>query len=102
MPNQVGPNVNAIIEELGMRFKTKVDEVELSMDDMYKVMVRIRAILEMRVFEGSCCYCREASLNHTIRECEKFQFLLQRMMDCGEIEFFEMIVEESILKDQGL
>ena len=66
------------------------------MDEVYKVMVRIEAILETKVFKGSCSYCQEASLNHTIGECEKFKFLLQRMMDCGEIEFSEKIMEESI------
>ena len=43
----------------------------------------------MKVFEGNCYYCQEASLNHTIGECEKFKILFQKMMDQGEIEFFE-------------
>ena len=59
-------------------------------------MVRICDILETKVFEGSCFYFQDASLNHNIRECEKFKSLLQQMMDCGEIEFFEKVVEESI------
>ena len=95
LPNHAGPIINAVMEESGMRIKIRVDEVKSSMDEMYKVMVmvmvmvmvrvRVRAIPEMKVFERSCCYCREASLNHTIGECEKFKFLLQRMMDCGKV-----------------
>ena len=57
LPNHVGPNINAIMEESSMRIKTRVDEVKSSMDEVYKVMVRMRAILETKVFEQSCCYC---------------------------------------------
>ena len=49
LPNHVGPNVNAIIKELGMKIKTRVDEV-------HKVMVRMRAIIEKNFFERMCCY----------------------------------------------
>ena len=35
-------------------------------------------------------------MDHTIGKCEKFKKLLQRMMDQGETEFFERIMEESV------
>ena len=72
-----------------MKIKTRVD-------DVHNVMVRMEAILEKNFFKRMCCYCREVCLNHTIRECENFNFFLQMMMDQGEIEFYEKIVEESI------
>ena len=56
LPNHVEPNINAIMEESSMRIKTRVDEVKSSMDEVYKVMVRMRAIFETKVFEQSCCY----------------------------------------------
>ena len=56
LPNHVGPIINAGMEESGMRIKIRVDEVKSSMDEMYKVMVRVRAILEMKVFERNYCY----------------------------------------------
>ena len=37
-----------------------------------------------------------ASVDHTIRECEDFKNLLQGMMDRGEIEFFDKMIEESV------
>ena len=55
--NHIGPNVNAVIEKLGMRIKIRVDKVKSSMDEVYKVMVRMRVVPKMKVFEGSCCYC---------------------------------------------
>ena len=66
------------------------------MDEVDKVMVRIEAIFKMKVSEGNCFYCRDASSSHTIGKCGKFKILLQKMMDHGEIEFFEKIVEESV------
>ena len=51
LPNHVGPNINAIMEELGMRIKTRMDEVKSSMDEVYKVMVRIRVIPKMQVLK---------------------------------------------------
>ena len=51
LPNHVGPNINAIMEESGMRIKTRMDEVKSSMDEVYKVMVRIRVIPKMQVLK---------------------------------------------------
>ena len=73
LPNHVGPNVNAAMEESGMRTKTRLDEVKSPMDVVYKATVNI--------YEGKYYYCQESCLNHTIRGCEKFKKLLQRMMD---------------------
>ena len=39
--NHVGPNVNTIMEELGTRTKTKVDEVKSSMDEVYKALIEM-------------------------------------------------------------
>ena len=50
----------------------------------------------MKIFEENCCYCREASLSHTIGKCERFKAQLQRMMDHRQIEFFEKMMEGSI------
>ena len=50
LPNHIRLNVNAIMEESGMKIKTMVDEVKSSMDEVYKVMVRIGAIPKMKVF----------------------------------------------------
>ena len=35
-------------------------------------------------------------MSHTIGKCERFKALLQKMMDHGEIEFFEKIMKGSI------
>ena len=35
-------------------------------------------------------------MSHTIRKCERFKALLQRMMDQGKIEFSERVMERSI------
>ena len=51
LPNHARPNINAIMEESDMRIKTRVDEVKWSVDEVYKVMVRMRAIPEMKVFD---------------------------------------------------
>ena len=48
-------------------------------------MVKIRVIHGKKFFKGKCCFCQEASTNHTIKECEDFKSLLQMMMDQGEI-----------------
>ena len=96
LPNYVGPNVNTIMEELGTQTKMKVDEVKSSMDEMYKTLIEMGVIPEMKIFKGNYSYCRKASLNHIIGECEKFKALLQRMMDQGEIEFSKKIMERTI------
>ena len=96
LPNHVGPNVNTIMEELAPWTKSKMDEAKSSMDEVYKALIEMRVIPEMKIFKGNCYYYREASLNHTIRKCERFKALLQKMMDQGEIEFFERIMERSI------
>ena len=87
LPNHAGPNVNAIMEESGMKINTRVDEVKASMNEVYKVMVRMGVIPKKKFFEGTCCYYREACLNHTIGECEIFKVSLQRMIDQKKIEF---------------
>ena len=51
LPNHIGPNVNAIVEDSDLRIKTKVDEVKSSMEEIYKVMVEIKAIPEKEVFD---------------------------------------------------
>ena len=58
LPNHIGPDVNAVIEESCMRIKIRVDEVKLSMDEVYKEMVRMRAIPEIKVFEGNCAIAK--------------------------------------------
>ena len=83
LPNHDGPNVNTIMEELGTQIKMKVDEVKSLMDEVYNALVEIGVIPEMKIFKGNYSYCRKASLNHIIGECEKFKALLQRMMDQG-------------------
>ena len=50
LPNHVGPNVNAIVEDSGLKVKTKMDEVKSSMEKVYKVLVKIWVILEKVVF----------------------------------------------------
>ena len=44
LPNYVGPNVNAIMEESGMKIKTRVEEIKSSMDEVYGVMVRMEVV----------------------------------------------------------
>ena len=44
-------------------------------------------------FGGKLLLLSKASMNHIIGECERFKALLQRMMDQGENEFFERIME---------
>ena len=51
LPNHVEPTVNAIMEDSGMKIKTKVDEIKLSMDEVYYVMVKIWVNLEKKIFE---------------------------------------------------
>ena len=87
LSNHVGPNVNTIMEELAPWTKSKMDEAKSSMDEVYKALIEMWVILEMKILEGNYCYCREASLSSTIKKCERFKALLQRMIDQGEIEF---------------
>ena len=44
LPNNIGLIINAIIEDLGIKVKTKVDEIKSSMDEVYYVMVRMAVI----------------------------------------------------------
>ena len=81
LPNHIGPTINAIMEDSGVKIKTKVDEIESSMDKVYKVMVNIRAIPEKKDFDGKCCFCREASIDHIIGKCGEFKNLLQMMIN---------------------
>ena len=57
LPNYIGPNVNTIMEESSMKIKIKGDEVKSLKNEVYKVMVKMRAILKKKFFEGTCCYC---------------------------------------------
>ena len=50
LPIHVGPNVNTIMEELGTRTKTKVDEVKSSMDEVYKALIEMGVIPKMKIF----------------------------------------------------
>ena len=68
------PNLMLIPSSRSTRTKTKVDEVKSSMDELYKALIEMRVILEMKIFEGNYCYCREASLSHTIRKYEKLMY----------------------------
>ena len=43
--NHVEPNVSTIMEDLGLKIKTKMDEVKASMEEIYKMMVEIRVDL---------------------------------------------------------
>ena len=74
LPNHARPNVNTIMKELGTRTKMKVDEVKSTMDKVYTTLIEIGVILEMKISEGNCCYCREASLSHTIGKYEKLMY----------------------------
>ena len=44
-------NVNAIVEDLGLRVKTKLNKVKSSMEEVYKVLVRIGVIHERVVLQ---------------------------------------------------
>ena len=99
LPNHTGPIVNAIMEDSGIKVKTKMDEIKSSMDEVYYVMVKMRVIpkKEISFKENEVrCFCHMSSANHTIRKCEDFKNLLQAMMDREEIEFFEEMIEESV------
>ena len=50
LPNHTRPNVNTIIEELGTRIKTKMDEVKSLMDEVCKVLIEVGVIPEMKFF----------------------------------------------------
>ena len=51
LPNQSRPFINAITKDSSMRIKTKVDEINSSMDEVYNVMVKIGIILEKKIYE---------------------------------------------------
>ena len=51
LPNHVGPNVNTIMDELGTRTKTKVEEVKSSMDKVYKALIEMRVIPKMKILK---------------------------------------------------
>ena len=68
LPNHTRPTINAIMEDSGMRIKTKVDEIKLSMDQVYQMMVKMGVIPEKKFFERKCYCCQKASTNHTIKE----------------------------------
>ena len=44
LPNHIRPNVNAIVEDLGLKIKTKVKEAKASMEEIYKVLLGVRVI----------------------------------------------------------
>ena len=44
LSTHVGPNINAIEEDQVLKVKTKVDEVKASMEEIYKVLIRVGAI----------------------------------------------------------
>ena len=102
LPNHIGPNVNAIMEGSGLKANTKVDKGKSSMEEVYKVLVKIRVIPKRIVFtkekEERDCYCRyhATCIGHTIQQCEDFRKILQAMIDQEEIEFFEKTLEEYV------
>ena len=51
LPNHVGPIVNVIMEDSGMKIKTRVNEIKLSMDEVYQVMVMMGVIPRKKTFE---------------------------------------------------
>ena len=51
LPNHVGPIVNVIMEDSGMKIKTRVNEIKLSMDEVYQVMVMMGVIPKKKTFE---------------------------------------------------
>ena len=87
MSNHIKSNVNAIMEDLGLKVKTKVDEVKSSMEEVYKVLVKIGVVLKKVVSakekEEKGCYFHyhAAYTRHTIQECEDFKKIQQVMMD---------------------
>ena len=48
MLNHTRPAGNAIMEDSGIRIKTKVDEIKSFMDEVYCVMVKMGAILKIK------------------------------------------------------
>ena len=84
LPNHTDPNVNAIVEDSSLKVKTKVDEVKVSMEKVYKVMVRVGAIPINEVFNEEkrkqSCFCRyhEACVDHTVQNYEEFRGLIKQ------------------------
>ena len=82
LSNHIKSNVNAIMEDSNIKVKTKVDEVKASMEDIYKVLVRVRAILRKEAFDEEkrkqdCFYQYHAAcMGHTIQNCEEFRRLI--------------------------
>ena len=50
LPNHARPNVNTIMGELGTRTKKKMDEAKSSMDEVYKALIEMGVIPEMKIF----------------------------------------------------
>ena len=50
LSNHARSNVNTIMEELGMQIKMKVDEVKSSMNEVYKALIEMGVIPEMKIF----------------------------------------------------
>ena len=79
-----------------------MDEIKVSMEEMYQVMVKMRVIpkkeISTKESEGRDCYCRyhAAYVGHSIQKCEDFRKMLQDMMNRGDIELFGKVIEESI------
>ena len=70
LPNHIEPIDNAIIEDSGIKIKTKVDKIKSSMDEVYHVMVKMNVILENEIStkenEEWCCFCHPTSVDHII------------------------------------
>ena len=70
--NHTEPSVNVIMEDSSIKVKTKVDEVKSSMEELYKVFVKIWVILEKEIFtkeneESDCYYLYHAAcIRHII------------------------------------
>ena len=60
LPNHIEPIDNAIIEDSGIKIKTKVDKIKSSMDEVYHMMVKMGVIPKKEIIikenEEKCCF----------------------------------------------
>ena len=42
LPNHLGPKINALTEDFGLKVKSRVDQIKMCMDTIFKVLVQVQ------------------------------------------------------------
>ena len=107
LPNHPEPKINALNEDYGLKVKSRIDEIEMCMDNVFEMLVQaqlFQARKRGKVKEGeqseevSSQYCKYHNdcMGYTIQECTEFRMLVQILMDRKEMEFSEKSEEQFV------